>query len=175
MFLHLGEATDYIEKKEPEKPKNAGTRDWLGIFDCWTQSVMCVVLLRHPNLLAPGSSSSMQKAVFDWNLSNEEAGVLLPGWKMKGSNTISLSFRKTAACPSSSILLSFRLRKLPSEILTLVKYHLNSCEFCSAELDLLAHHSASEKRESRPPEIPINLRILAESILCQNSKVGIVR
>jgi hypothetical protein len=34
MFLHPGEATDYIEKKEPERSKNAGTTGRLAIFDC---------------------------------------------------------------------------------------------------------------------------------------------
>jgi hypothetical protein len=93
---------------------------------------------------------------------------------MKGSNTISVSFRKTEACPSSNILLSFRLKKLPPEILALVRYHLTACEFCSAELPLLAHHSAPEKRERKAPDIPMNLRILAESILCQSSKTRII-
>ncbi len=94
---------------------------------------------------------------------------------MKGSNTISASFRKTEACPSSNILLSFRLKKLSPEILTLVSYHLIVCEFCGAELRLLAHHCATEKRERKVPDIPMNLRILAESILCQSSKNRIIR
>ena len=47
---------------------------------------------------------------------------------------------------------------------TLVRQHLEACEFCSAELPLLAHHR-SERGNSRTPEIPTNLRILAESIL----------
>lgn len=77
-----------------------------------------------------------------------------------------LTFRKTAACPASSTLLAHRLEKLSSEIDRLVKQHLSTCEFCNAELRLLAHHKR-EKRVPRPPEIPMNLRILAESILSQ--------
>lgn len=50
-------------------------------------------------------------------------------------------------------------------VVTLVKQHLGDCEFCSAELPLLAHHDADLQTVSKPPEIPINLRILAESIL----------
>jgi hypothetical protein len=52
---------------------------------------------------------------------------------------------------------------------TLVRQHLESCEFCSAELPLLAHHRA-ERGTAKPPEIPTNLRILAESILAEHEK-----
>lgn len=93
---------------------------------------------------------------------------------MKGSNKTSLSFRKTEACPSSHVLLSFRTEKLAPEISTLVKYHLKGCEFCSAELPLLAHHNPTQRREAKPPDIPMNLRILAESILYQGSRTRVV-
>lgn len=75
-----------------------------------------------------------------------------------------LTFRKTAACPASTTLLSFRAEKLSPMIETLVRQHLESCEFCSAEMALLAHNRA-ERGPARTPEIPTNLRILAESIL----------
>ena len=45
-----------------------------------------------------------------------------------------------------------------------VAEHLESCDFCNAELPLLAHHKA-ERGTGKPPEMPINLRILAEAIL----------
>ena len=55
---------------------------------------------------------------------------------------------------------------------TLVGYHLKACEFCNAELALLAHHhQRSRKKEQRAPEIPMNLRILAESILGNGGKM----
>jgi hypothetical protein len=79
-----------------------------------------------------------------------------------------ITFRKTAACPSSATLLSFRTGKVSIEISTLVSYHLDTCEFCQAELRLLAHHRQNTKREEVVPEIPMNLRILAESILNRN-------
>jgi hypothetical protein len=75
------------------------------------------------------------------------------------------SFTKTAACPSSNILLSFHLQALSPEIRTLVRHHLAACDFCCAEMPLLAHYQKPLKGECRPPEIPINLRILAESLL----------
>ena len=52
---------------------------------------------------------------------------------------------------------------------TLVRQHLEACEFCSAELPLLAHHR-TERDAPRTPEIPTNLRILAESILSEHVK-----
>jgi hypothetical protein len=75
-----------------------------------------------------------------------------------------LTFRKTAACPASSTLLSYRLEKLSRKLATGVSDHLADCEFCNSELRLLAHHTPGRRRP-RTPEIPMNLRILAESIL----------
>jgi len=88
---------------------------------------------------------------------------------MKGSKK-NIHFRKTAACPSSNTLLYYRTEKLSQEISTLVGYHLIKCDFCRAELMLLAHHRRSTTNEERPPEIPMNLRILAESLLCHSSR-----
>ena len=79
-----------------------------------------------------------------------------------------LNFRKTGACPAAATLLSFRSEKLSPEIAALVRNHLAECEFCNAELRLLAHHKRAG-RTPRTPEMPTNLRILAESILCQKS------
>jgi hypothetical protein len=85
-----------------------------------------------------------------------------------------LTFRKTAACPASTTLLSFRSERLSPMVGTLVRQHLESCEFCSAELPLLAHHreecgTSKEGGTSKTPEIPTNLRILAESILSETT------
>ena len=76
------------------------------------------------------------------------------------------NFRKTGACPAASTLLSYRSEKLSPEIVALVRKHLAVCEFCNAELRLLAHHQPSQ-RSPRTPEMPKDLRILAESILCK--------
>jgi hypothetical protein len=83
--------------------------------------------------------------------------------------TRTLAFRKTAACPASTTLLSFRSHNLSEAAAVGVQDHLEVCDFCSAELPLLAHHRAAVSRH-KPPEIPMNLRILAESILGQISK-----
>ena len=75
-----------------------------------------------------------------------------------------IPFRKTAACPASATLLSFHCEGLSNEGAILVKDHLEGCDFCSAELPLLAHHQPF-LNTCRTPEIPMDLRILAESIL----------
>jgi len=82
---------------------------------------------------------------------------------MKAS-TERLEFKKTAACPASATLLSFRCNNLPADAATTVKEHLEQCDFCSAELPLLAHHQPVTGSQ-RTPDIPMDLRILAESIL----------
>jgi hypothetical protein len=58
---------------------------------------------------------------------------------------------------------------------TLVRQHLESCEFCSAELPLLAHHRGDrgDRGSLKTPEIPTNLRILAESILGEHVKTRV--
>jgi len=80
-----------------------------------------------------------------------------------------ITFKKTAACPSDAILMSYRSKTLSSEIMMLVRYHLSTCEFCCAELPLLGHYTRPQRRERRAPEIPMNLRILAESLLAQKN------
>ena len=85
------------------------------------------------------------------------------GRRMKASAT-TLEFRKTAACPASATLLSFRCNNLPNEASAGVREHLEDCDFCNAELVLLAHHQPLTGTQ-RTPEIPMDLRILAESIL----------
>ncbi len=78
------------------------------------------------------------------------------------------SFLKTLACPSSNLLLSFRRRALAREVDSLVKHHLASCDFCYCEVPLLAFYTPPRKGENRVPELPINLRVLAESILAKD-------
>jgi len=75
------------------------------------------------------------------------------------------SFSKKLACPSSHLLLSFQAQALAPEIDFLVKHHLASCDFCYCEIPLLAFYTQPLKGEPRPPDLPINLRVLAESVL----------
>ena len=82
---------------------------------------------------------------------------------MKASAT-TVEFRKTAACPASATLLSFRCNNMAEEAAGVVREHLAECDFCNAELPLLAHHKPATGTQATP-EIPMELRILAESIL----------
>jgi hypothetical protein len=84
------------------------------------------------------------------------------------------SFSKKLACPSSNLLLSFHYRALAPEINFLVKNHLAGCDFCYCEIPLLAFYTRPLKGECRPPELPINLRVLAESILGQDKAAKVV-
>jgi hypothetical protein len=78
------------------------------------------------------------------------------------------SFAKKLACPSSTLLLSFSAQSLAPEINLLVKHHLASCDFCYCEIPLLSFYTVPRKGEMRAPELPVNLRALAESILLGN-------
>jgi len=87
---------------------------------------------------------------------------------MKTAKT-TIGFRKTAACPASAALLSYASGNLPAEVAGDVREHLEGCDFCSAELTLLAHHTPATSLLATP-EMPMDLRILAESILAQYTK-----
>jgi hypothetical protein len=80
------------------------------------------------------------------------------------------SFRKTAACPSETTLVSFKSKKLSQEIMTIVRFHLVSCDFCAAELSLLSYYSQPHRRDNKAPDIPMNLRILAESLFRRRTR-----
>jgi hypothetical protein len=84
------------------------------------------------------------------------------------------SFNKKLACPSSNLLLSFHYQALAPEINFLVRHHVAGCDFCYCEIPLLAFYTEPLKGECRPPELPINLRVLAESILGQDKSAKVV-
>ena len=84
------------------------------------------------------------------------------------------SFSKKLSCPSSNLLLSFRLQTLAPEVDFLIEHHLASCDFCYCEIPLLAFYTSPLKGECRPPELPINLRVLAESILSRDKSARVV-
>lgn len=83
------------------------------------------------------------------------------------------SFSKHLTCPSSNLLLSFHYRALAPEINSLVKYHLAGCDFCCCEMPLLAFYRQPVKGEWCPPDLPINLRVLAESILGKDKSTSV--
>ena len=73
-------------------------------------------------------------------------------------------FAKSAACPSAEGLLAFSRSQLEVGRIEFIASHLEQCDFCRAELQLL------ERFPGKPEvvtfaEIPASLRRLAESIL----------
>ena len=74
-------------------------------------------------------------------------------------------YSKLATCPSSEILLLLNRDSLPDSAEASVRDHLRSCDFCSAEFQLLALHATDLEIENAVAEMPNNLRLLAESIL----------
>jgi anti-sigma factor RsiW len=73
-------------------------------------------------------------------------------------------FRKTADCPTSQVLLACRRSLLTAKDEDYIESHLASCDFCSAELQLLTRYR-SEAEEYSFAEMPAQLRRLAEDLL----------
>ena len=73
-------------------------------------------------------------------------------------------FRKQTNCPSAEMLLCYRTDDLSSEQYPLIASHLDVCEFCAAELQLLTAHRPVEE-ECPMPDMPLNLRYLAQALL----------
>ena len=83
------------------------------------------------------------------------------------NNVLSLPlkiFAKSATCPCADELLAFSQLVLQPERAELIDAHLEECDFCRAELQLLERFPCQP--EAVPvEEIPPSLRALAESIL----------
>jgi hypothetical protein len=76
-------------------------------------------------------------------------------------------FCKTARCPSSEMLLSYRLQRSAVAEQIVIQSHLRDCDFCSAELQLLKLHQ-HEIEHPKPSEVPSQIRRLAETVLLGN-------
>ena len=74
------------------------------------------------------------------------------------------AFCKSRNCPTTETLLLFLSNKLESEETEIVTHHLDRCEFCCAELQLLGAYSPPVE-SCATPEIPFPLRQLAEIML----------
>ncbi len=73
-------------------------------------------------------------------------------------------FRKRASCPSSQDLLGYHLSNVSDKKRARIRTHLLSCDFCSAELQLLTRHGA-DVEEDALVEMPAALRWMAERLL----------
>lgn len=76
-------------------------------------------------------------------------------------------FRKTRSCPSAETLLLYRRAGLGHARRRKVVAHLAACDFCSAELQLLAHHPATPALPYAPQPVPMPAALcrLAEDLL----------
>jgi hypothetical protein len=79
-------------------------------------------------------------------------------------SSFATGFSKTADCPASQALLSFHRSLLTANERHHIEYHLISCDFCCAELRLLAHYRDAPP-ETSFPVVPLHLRRLAEDLL----------
>ena len=75
------------------------------------------------------------------------------------------AFLKREDCPSSFELVAFQKGELSRERGTEVRRHLESCDFCDAEVDLYEHYPLEEISAEEPSQIPIPLYELAEALL----------
>src|SRR5215831_4315455 len=74
------------------------------------------------------------------------------------------NFCKTAQCPSSETLLRYRRCRMPVTDRFRIERHLDNCDFCSAELQLLGRYR-NEVQQSPAAELPSTLRFFAELFL----------
>ena len=98
------------------------------------------------------------------------------GWARRWANgnssmpsSFASLFRKTAGCPTSQALLAYRRSLMSSNELVCIENHLGSCDFCSAELQLLTRYR-NEAEEYSFAEMPIQLRRLAEDLLTRSTE-----
>jgi hypothetical protein len=84
------------------------------------------------------------------------------------------AFCKRVACPSSEALLNYQTSGFTTAENAWIARHVIACDFCGAELQLLAEHPPLEER-CPETSIPANLRQLAESLLYGNHPTTSIR
>jgi len=76
-----------------------------------------------------------------------------------------IAFCKRATCPSTEALMSYGHCGLAGDRMVSVASHLDECDFCGAELQLLTEHPPAAVEKSALAVMPPHLRWLAESLL----------
>src|SRR5258708_25392261 len=79
-----------------------------------------------------------------------------------------VNFCKRSTCPSSETLLLYGADKISQDQRSWVEGHIDGCDFCGAELQLIKEHFPGEEPYVLS-EIPLSLRHLAESLLGSDS------
>ncbi len=80
-------------------------------------------------------------------------------------------FRKLRTCPHTEALFSFCTNPHPAARTGRVTEHVESCDFCGAEAQLLSRHAppADALPFAAPLALPAHLRRLAEDVLSEPS------
>jgi hypothetical protein len=78
-------------------------------------------------------------------------------------------FCKLSTCPSAAALVAFSQTALGKERHEQVAAHLEICDFCCAELQMLTQHSFYGEIDCPKVDMPLHLRLLAESILASRA------
>lgn len=84
---------------------------------------------------------------------------------MRSSSTA--GFCKSEACPSTEMLLLYTEARLARVAQRKITTHLSGCDFCGAEMFLLARHGPQPDKPTSPTEtfaMPASLRRLAEDV-----------
>ena len=82
-------------------------------------------------------------------------------------------FCKKATCPPATYLVQYLSEGLPPTRVKRIERHLRSCDFCGAELQLLAkHHLNLEEGEYVTPAMPEHLSLLAKALLTDRLPVA---
>ncbi len=80
-----------------------------------------------------------------------------------------MTFSKSLTCPSSESLLAFQKGEASILEKSDIRYHLEVCEFCSAEVEFYEHNPQSDEVIGST-EIPVPLFQLAEALLRNGHK-----
>lgn len=86
-------------------------------------------------------------------------------------STSTARFRKLRTCPQTETLLTFCRGARTSTRVGRVAEHVESCDFCGAELQLLSRHApaADAPAFAAAAAMPAHLRRLAEDVLSEPS------
>jgi hypothetical protein len=79
-------------------------------------------------------------------------------------------FSKQATCPTAATLAAYHADQRPLLAQQATEAHLSGCDFCGAELQLLARGAAAPQHtDAQPltaaPPLPLALRLYAETML----------
>ncbi len=164
MFLHHGQVIDFrAQSCHRRQPKL-----WKVVV------IVSIKVMNKSSWFIARQTSNCPLVTFTTGQSASTKSIRGPGPTSGAMSMIATSvkpFSKKLSCPSSHLLVSFTRGALAREINSLIKHHLTTCDFCHCEMPLLEFYTAPSRGECRVPDLPINLRVLAESILGRDRRI----